>query len=85
MGYLLATLGMLIPTVLRDFVYDVVAAFRYRIMGTRDICRSNSAPDLDQRFIVWDKNGYSFYVNRIMHRVILTTVLYLYESKLGLG
>ena len=54
-GYILATLALFIPSVIRDLVYDMIAAVRHRLMGTRDECRSgnngNNAVDLSHRFI----------------------------------
>lgn len=41
-GYIFATVILLIPTILRDFVYDMIASVRHRLMGTRDVCRMDS-------------------------------------------
>lgn len=40
----------IVPRVIRDFVYDQVAARRYRWFGRRDTCRIPT-PDLRSRFI----------------------------------
>ena len=51
-GYIFATMTLLIPAVIRDIVYDAIAAIRHRIMGTRDVCRSGVVVQgVNQRFI----------------------------------
>jgi len=48
---LLAIFGLPVPPFLRDWVYDQVANNRYRIMGTRDVCRLSDA-GFEDRFVV---------------------------------
>ena len=47
---LLGVAGMLAPGVLRDAVYDTVAANRYRVFGQADACRLSDGR-FEQRFV----------------------------------
>ena len=47
----LSFVGLLIPTMLRDAVYDAVAANRYRLLGKREECRSSHRISDTYRFI----------------------------------
>ena len=38
---------LLVPRVIRDFVYDVIARYRYRWFGRRDVC---TLPSADRRW-----------------------------------
>jgi predicted DCC family thiol-disulfide oxidoreductase YuxK len=46
----LASALVVVPRVIRDRVYDVVAAHRYRWFGRRDVCMIPT-PDLKRRFL----------------------------------
>ena len=46
----LSAVGSVVPTVLRDGVYDAVAANRYKMLGKRNQCRAVTPDDAD-RFI----------------------------------
>jgi predicted DCC family thiol-disulfide oxidoreductase YuxK len=46
----LAYAGIVVPRFIRDRVYDVVAAHRYRWFGRRDVCMIPT-PDLARRFL----------------------------------
>lgn len=35
----ISTIFYLIPTVIRDFIYDIIAKYRYKIFGKRERCR----------------------------------------------
>jgi predicted DCC family thiol-disulfide oxidoreductase YuxK len=41
---------MIFPVWLRDFLYDLIARYRYRVFGKRDVCMVPS-PDIKERFI----------------------------------
>lgn len=41
---------IIFPRPLRDFVYDIIAKWRYRIFGKRDVCMIPS-PEIEQRFL----------------------------------
>jgi len=45
----------IVPKVIRDFTYDMIAARRYRWFGKRDTCRIPT-PELRSRFIEGGKN-----------------------------
>jgi len=47
----LTTLAKVIPTPIRDFIYNLVAQNRYQIFGKKDSCRLPT-PDERQRFII---------------------------------
>ena len=47
---MLADLCLLVPTLLRDWVYRVVARHRYQWFGKRDVCMVPT-PDLKARFL----------------------------------
>lgn len=47
----LSSFGLLIPTALRDAVYDAVAANRYKLLGKREECRSSHSNKDTYRFI----------------------------------
>lgn len=47
---LLASLGLLVPLQLRDFVYDIIANNRYQLLGKSDMCRMKDDKFAD-RFI----------------------------------
>ncbi|MDB4877673.1 MAG: hypothetical protein JWM41_4119 [Gemmatimonadetes bacterium] len=49
----LATLGRLVPRVIRDAVYDLVARHRQRLVGSGPSCLLPS-PEQRARFIEWD-------------------------------
>ena len=42
---ILANLGYMIPRFMRDFIYDVIAKYRYDIFGKMDACRMPSASE----------------------------------------
>lgn len=46
----LASLLVIVPRPIRDWVYDVVARYRYRWFGTRDVCMVPT-PELSARFL----------------------------------
>ncbi len=46
----LLAVGYALPTVLRDWLYDVFAAWRYRLFGKYDACLMPS-PDIRARFL----------------------------------
>ena len=48
---MLSFVGLLIPTALRDAVYDAVAANRYKFLGKREECRSSHSISDTYRFI----------------------------------
>ena len=37
--WVMSNIFYLIPKVIRDFIYDVIAKYRYKIFGKRDSCR----------------------------------------------
>jgi predicted DCC family thiol-disulfide oxidoreductase YuxK len=39
-----------IPTTVRDFFYDLIAKYRYKVFGRKDFCRVNS-PSLNKKFL----------------------------------
>ncbi len=41
---------IIFPRPLRDFVYDIIAKWRYKIFGKRDVCMIPS-PEIEQRFL----------------------------------
>ena len=41
---------MIVPRIIRDFVYDMVAKYRYKIFGKKDTCMIPT-PDLQARFM----------------------------------
>ncbi|ELR68103.1 hypothetical protein C900_00953 [Fulvivirga imtechensis AK7] len=49
-GWKLMSVFKIIPTVIRDFVYDIIARYRYTLFGKRDQCRIPT-PELRQRFL----------------------------------
>ena len=49
--YLLGSICLCIPTLIRDFIYDIVAANRYRILGTREVCRQGEKGERSLRFL----------------------------------
>lgn len=48
--YSLAVIFFVIPSLFRNYLYDIVAANRYKWFGKRDSCRV-STPELKARFI----------------------------------
>lgn len=48
--YKLGLIGYILPRIVRDAMYDVVAKYRYRIFGRSDTCMMPS-PDIAGRFI----------------------------------
>lgn len=48
--YDVARLGWLVPRSVRDWLYDVVAAYRYRVFGRKDQCLLPT-PDRQSRFV----------------------------------
>ncbi len=48
---LAGVLGLLAPGFLRDGVYDLVAANRYRVFGRADSCRLTGAAAFADRFV----------------------------------
>jgi len=41
---------LVVPRVIRDFVYDVIAKYRYKIFGKKEACMIPT-PDLQSRFL----------------------------------
>ena len=52
-GWPLSYAGMILPRVLRDFLYDLIARNRYRLFGTRDRCFVPE-PGIRERFLESD-------------------------------
>lgn len=48
--YSLAKIFLLVPTPLRDFVYDLIANNRYKLFGRRETCRLPT-PEEKERFL----------------------------------
>lgn len=46
----LSTLGLIVPTFIRDWVYNQIGSHRYRWFGKRDVCMIPS-PELKSRFL----------------------------------
>lgn len=44
------TIGLIIPTFLRDFLYTINAKYRYSLWGKRDACRILT-PDIKHKFL----------------------------------
>lgn len=49
-GWRLFRIGIILPTVIRDYLYDFVAKHRYRIFGKKDEC-SIPSKDIQDRFL----------------------------------
>tara|TARA_X000001036_G_C20524935_1_gene743709 strand:- start:512 stop:919 length:408 start_codon:yes stop_codon:yes gene_type:complete len=43
---IIGNIGLLFPKVIANFFYDIIAKYRYRIMGKRKLCR---VPSIDER------------------------------------
>ncbi|MCK4904020.1 MAG: thiol-disulfide oxidoreductase DCC family protein [Candidatus Marinimicrobia bacterium] len=49
-GWWVFRVGIILPRVIRDYIYDVVAKYRYRIFGKKDECPIPSK-DIQDRFL----------------------------------
>ena len=49
-GWKLISVFRIIPAIIRDFIYDIIARYRYTLFGKRDQCRIPT-PELRQRFL----------------------------------
>lgn len=49
-GWRIFRIGIILPTVIRDYLYDFVAKYRYRIFGKKDEC-SIPSKDVQDRFL----------------------------------
>lgn len=49
-GWRVFRIGIILPTVIRDYLYDFVAKHRYRIFGKKDEC-SIPSKDVQDRFL----------------------------------
>lgn len=49
--YIVGSICLCVPTLVRDFVYDIVSVNRYKILGTRDVCRRRKRGDRTPRFL----------------------------------
>ena len=50
LGWWVFRVGIILPRVIRDYIYDVVAKYRYRIFGKKDECPIPSK-DIQDRFL----------------------------------
>ena len=49
-GWRIFRIGIILPKVIRDYLYDLVARHRYRIFGKKDECQIPSK-DVQDRFL----------------------------------
>lgn len=49
-GWRVFRIGIILPTAIRDYLYDLVAKYRYRIFGKKDECPIPSK-DVQDRFL----------------------------------